>query len=277
MEAIAIKLYVCPNSNTQEQRETAIQAIEDLQQQLAASISMDSSISKKLYGDERYAEFEPTDADLVVAIGGDGSVLRAAQVAYRANCPVLGIRSGRVGFLSALSVEELSTLTPSQLEALPRQERSILEFQWEGETVYALNDLVVAKSNFGETVELEVLVDGNRMNSWCGDGVLFSTPTGSTSYNLSAGGPILMPELDALLITPSCAHSLTARPLVVSDTAEVFLRVIRCGDKGALVVADGATLGNTTKGISLHVAQRKLQFISKENPLTNLNLIIKEY
>lgn len=166
--------------------------------------------------------------DMILALGGDGTVLRAVDLAYERSTPLLGINLGRMGFLTAFGQSEM-------YEALGRvlageyivQQRTLLECSihrpgWE-RTYHALNEIVVGRTTLRRMVRLEVYINGEYFNFYTGDGLIFSTATGSTAYSLSAGGPILEPNLNCILMTPICSHSLMARSVVLAeqDTVEI--------------------------------------------------------
>jgi NAD+ kinase len=174
------------------------------------------------------------DVDLVVVLGGDGTLLSVARALPRP-VPILGVNMGTLGFLTEINRAELY---PSLVRVLAGQyaleERSLLRAELhrdggEPQAYRVLNDAVIAKTALARIIELTLSVDGNLVGQFRADGLIISTPTGSTAYNLSAGGPILFPQLPVAVITPICAHTLSLRPLVVPDTSrvEVTLRTER--------------------------------------------------
>lgn len=166
------------------------------------------------------------DLDLVISLGGDGAMLRASAFAYRADAPVVGVNLGKKGFLTALEMEEMY---PGLEEILQgrylMQERMVLEC-WiregcGGRPLYAVNEVVVGKRELQRMIRLEVEINGNYFHYYAGDGVIFSTPTGSTAYSLSAGGPIVEPILECIILTPVCSHSLVDRSVIISPGSEI--------------------------------------------------------
>lgn len=182
--------------------------------------------------------------NFVVVLGGDGTLLSAARAVAKAGIPVLGVNLGSLGFLTEVPLENLYTTLQSiedsccnletrsmvRCEVL-RQDTSVAQYD-------ALNDVVVGKGTIARLNHCDVYVDHVFVSRYQADSLIVSTPTGSTAYSLAAGGPILMPSVDAFVITPVSAHSLTHRPLVVRDTAEIEI-VVQTGDDEAYLSIDG--------------------------------------
>lgn len=179
-------------------------------------------------------------AELVVALGGDGTLLRAAEHARDADVPLLGVNFGRVGFLAEAEPEDLDAAVTAVLDHSYRvEERLTLDVlvRANGDVVsegWALNDVAVEKTARGRMLELVVEIDGRPLSRWGGDGVVFATPTGSTAYAFSAGGPVVWPEVEALLLVPISAHALFSRPLVTSPDSVLAVEVQEGADRGSL-------------------------------------------
>jgi len=174
----------------------------------------------------------PPDMDLAIVAGGDGTLLSVARAAAPLGIPILGVNLGSLGFLTELQPEEsfhgLQAVLDGNLVVDERQMLRVRPFR-EGKEqpeFALLNDAVIAKSALARMISIELRVDGQRVTTYTSDGLIVSTPTGSTAYNLSAGGPILDPHMQAFVISPICPHSMTYRPLVVpgSVTLEIVLR-----------------------------------------------------
>lgn len=165
--------------------------------------------------------------DFIMVVGGDGTILRIAGQASLYGKPVLGVNCGTVGFMSELEPEELELVKAVKLGRFTLDDRSMLDirvFNVIGELVYstvALNEAVVTKGFFNRVIPLSVIVDGQEVFHFSGDGVIVTTPTGSTAYSLAAGGPILAPSSDCLAVTPICPHSLTVKSFVISENSIV--------------------------------------------------------
>jgi NAD+ kinase len=177
---------------------------------------------------EELPDYNP---DLVIVLGGDGTLLSAARAFARTNVPILSVNLGSLGFLTEIPLAELyATLEAWCDNCATIDERSMmrLELYREGQlfrTWDALNDLVVAKGHIARMAELRVEIDHQFVANFRADGVIVSTPTGSTAYSLAANGPIVMPAIDAMVITPICPHLLTIRPIVVPGDSTITVRV----------------------------------------------------
>jgi NAD+ kinase len=174
----------------------------------------------------------PGQVDLIVVLGGDGTLLSVARVVVGRDVPILGVNLGGLGFLTATTLEALyPTLEVVLRGEYEAEERMVLAATHgrAGETVadyVALNDVVVAKGALGRLIDLEVSVEGQLVTAYRADGLIISTPTGSTAYNLSAAGPILFPTMDAIVLTPISSHALTNRPLVLPGTVSLEVRLL---------------------------------------------------
>ena len=183
-------------------------------------------------------------ADLCVVVGGDGTVLHAGKEAALRGVPVLVLNTGRVGFLAA----HQAPVTASAAELLAsahREKRSLLEVSVvsadgsESAPCYALNEAVISRGEISRIIDIEVAVNGKKIYTVRGDGVIIATPTGSTAYSMSAGGPIVAPEVSSVIVTPICPYTLTARAVVLPDDAEVSTKVVGLGERVAMLTVDG--------------------------------------
>ncbi|MGQ0548848.1 MAG: NAD(+)/NADH kinase [Armatimonadota bacterium] len=181
------------------------------------------------------------DGDLLVVLGGDGTILSAARLAA-GRVPILGVNMGGFGFLAEVALDELpAAIDRVTAGASSIDERAMLSAEIaDGETVrrrcVALNDMVVAKTGVARLVRVATWVNGEHLSTYPADGVIVATPTGSTAYSLSAGGPIVHPQVDVIVVTPICPHTLTARPVVVSGGAAVTVEPLEAGDDTRLSV-----------------------------------------
>src|SRR5512147_2255895 len=194
-------------------------------------------------------------ADLLVVLGGDGTLLAVARAVEERAVPILGINLGTLGFLVEVSVDEmtaaLARALAGEMTIEPRM-RLAVRLVREGRALrswLALNDAVITKGASARIVDLEAHADGQLVTTYHADGLIVSTPTGSTAYSLSAGGPILMPDVPSLLLTPICPHALTQRPLVLPDSAAIEVVVHPRGGEVQLAI-DGQ------EGAPLHEGDR---------------------
>ena len=185
----------------------------------------------------------PAQVDLLLVLGGDGTLLSMARLVGDLGVPILGVNLGGLGFLTALTVDELFPALEAYLDgALVIEERMMLAaaVTREGERLseyVALNDVVITKSAMSRIIRLEVAVDQQLATGYRADGLIISTPTGSTAYCLSAGGPIVFPTMDAMVLTPICSHTLTNRPIVLPAHQRIEVRLLT--DQDVLLTADG--------------------------------------
>jgi len=183
----------------------------------------------------------PVGVEALIGVGGDGTVLRAAGLALTANLPLAGINVGRVGYLAEFEVDEIDALaTAIAADELDVAERMTVEVQAGGERRLAVNDVVAEKVLSQRVVEIGVSINGHHFARYRTDGIIVATPVGSTAYSLSAGGPVVDPELEALILTPVAPHSLLSRSIVVAADAEVRLTVEI--DRPARVNVDGSEM-----------------------------------
>lgn len=184
--------------------------------------------------------------DAMVTLGGDGTLLRGARLLRGAPVPVLGVNLGRVGFLTAALKNEaegaLERLATGRYVTERRRTLQAAIFSARGESValpVALNDVTIHKGGVARLIQLNVQVDGADVGNYSADGLIIATPTGSTAYSLSSGGPIVVPDVEALVITPIAPHTLAVRPLVIPSSAHIRVSSIRPGAEDLLVSVDG--------------------------------------
>ncbi len=183
-------------------------------------------------------------ADVLLVLGGDGTMLNAARLAGERSIPILGVNLGGLGFLTEVRLENLyPSLERVFTNDFVLDERLMLQthVHRHGETVargVVLNDVVISKGTLARMIELRISIQGQFVTNLRGDGVIVTTPTGSTAYSLSAGGPIINPAVQSLMVTPICPHTLTHRPLIVPATAEIEV-TLTSKDDGAMATLDG--------------------------------------
>ena len=203
---------------------------------------------------------EPLDA--LLSLGGDGTLLRGARLACRRGVPILGLNMGRVGFLaSAGSHSGTDALARLSRGAYTIERRLALEARLgDAEPFVAVNDVVVHKGGIARVIRLSVAVDGEAVGPYSADGIIVATPTGSTAYSMSAGGPIVVPGVDALVVTAICPHTLAVRPLVVPSTARITicpLEPLPGPDTDLVVSIDGQVVAHLAPRQELRVARAR--------------------
>ena len=186
----------------------------------------------------------PSLVDLIIVLGGDGTLLSAARLIGDKNVPILGVNLGSLGFLTEVTLDEMyisleqvyrNEFTTSQrlliTACVCREEERIAEY-------CALNDVVINKSALARIIDLRVCINGQYVTTYKADGLIIGTPTGSTAYNLAAGGPIVHPDMRALIMTPICPHTLTNRPTVIPDTSEITI-TLKSENEDVFLTLDG--------------------------------------
>ncbi len=211
-------------------------------------------------------------ADVIICFGGDGTILHMAKLATRHNIPILGVNIGTMGFMAELESTELDQLARlasgdytidnrMMLDVTVHRQRDIIFHE------LSLNDVVITKGSVARIVHLRVQVDGVQAMECGGDGVIVATPTGSTAYNLSAGGPIVEPEARSILITPICAHDIVSRCMVASDKRTVTVELTRNARRNAYLSVDGGkalrlSMGDVT---TIRSSEKQTKLIKLKN------------
>ena len=203
--------------------------------------------------------------DYVMSVGGDGTILRSVNKIGDLSIPIVGLNKGRLGFLANSSLDNAQQV----INGLKNNEynisnRSIIQVEFEGEKKYALNEVTVSRKNTTSLITIEAKLDGQYLNTYWADGLIVSTPTGSTGYSLSCGGPIVLPESKNLVLTPIAPHNLNARPLVISDNKKVEISVNSREDEYLISVDSNIYSISTNLKINLQKATRTLKMIEFE-------------
>lgn len=204
--------------------------------------------------------------DMLVVFGGDGTLLMAARLAMESDVPILGINMGGFGFMTVVNLDEMLDTMEVILGGKYRtSQRMMLSLSVEGTEHPALNDVVINRGDLSRMVNLETFVDGKYLSTFKADGLIISTPTGSTAYSLSSGGPIVMPELNSIIINPICPHTLTNRPIVLPP--ESLIEVVVWTKEGkASVTLDGQDLFILKSGDRVSVRKSKDHINLVESP-----------
>ncbi len=220
-----------------------------------------SSEFREVLDSGEYKLFPPSEvgkkAEILLSFGGDGTLLNSVRILQGREIPVVGVNVGGLGYLTLVGADDLTQRTEDLLKGeFTIEQRMVLEAKVSDRpdlgTWYALNDVVVNKGGYSRMIELEASVDGDFLNRLRADGLIISTPTGSTAYNLSAGGPIIEPMLAGILYVPLNPHSFTNRPLLISDKKKIGIHAIT-GSPELIINVDGRLAGTMFSGETLEV------------------------
>ena len=201
--------------------------------------------------------------DAVIVLGGDGTILQAAEPCGRSAIPVMGINLGKVGFMTEVEAEDMRAACDRLLaDDFETQNRMMMEITVEedgkeGQTFLALNDAVISKPN-AEMITMELYTNGEKVSEYIADGLVISTPTGSTGYSLSAGGPVADPQMELFIATPICAHTLSARPMLLSADKAINARLF--GECTAMITVDGEDKCMIKVGDKVTIKRAKYNF-----------------
>ena len=266
------RVILTPNPYRDKNFQTVKKAMEILTEAgVEARICLPFDVDKSfdLPRDIRFSRLdrEFTNADAIVCFGGDGTILHIAKTATRHNLPVLGVNIGTMGFMAELEGSELSELTRLATDDFTLDKRMMLDVTVfrERDIVYhdiGLNDVAITKGAVARIVHLGVQCDGVEAMEVGGDGLIIATPTGSTAYSLSAGGPIVEPEAHNILITPICAHDVGSRCMVASDKRVINVSLTKNSRRNAFLSVDGG------KSVKLNMGDRAI--IRKSDKFTEL-------
>ena len=216
-------------------KKEAIEASRDLMiwfQARGVEVVLDEALKKSVAGKYKsFSEVDISQLELLVVLGGDGTLLSAARLIRNGNVPILGVNLGGMGFLTAFSLNELYQVLEKFFSGSYETEKRMMLISTivRNDAVLAeylvLNDVVLTKAAIARVIDLETNIDDYYLTSFKADGLIISTPTGSTAYSMSAGGPIVFPSLHAIILTPICSHTLTNRPILVPDSAEITVKI----------------------------------------------------
>jgi NAD+ kinase len=246
------KIAIITNFNIYEKARAALNVAEELVR-LGGEVLLSSVNKDRIFRMHRnrreYVYVSPDEiyaaADCIAVLGGDGTILEVARHASPLGKPLLGINMGRVGYMAEIEPEDLASLSKLINDDYTIDERLMLSVgiftQTGGKRAesYALNDVVISNGSVARIVDLELYEGGEMISGYRADGMIVSTPTGSTAYSMSAGGPIADPHVNCILVTPICPHSLTARPLLFRDDASIEIKNICQREKMLYMTVDG--------------------------------------
>ncbi len=244
------------------------------------------SLGAQIYTNELYRDLAPQHVtllpideiyrtcDCIISLGGDGTLLRAAQSAALAHTPLLGINYGKIGYMAELEYNELELLRYLIEDRFKIEDRSMLRVSVirNGQTIFrslALNDAVISRGAITRLIDMDVIANDQPIAAYSADGLIVSTPTGSTGYSLSAGGPILEPTSTALILTPICPHTLGARPIVFASDSTIKITPINLINKDAHLTVDGYQTLPLCDGDTLEIYRSS--YVTKLIKIKNLN------
>lgn len=260
-------LYARQYRANQDISETLQRLVEFLRiQQIETFLDCDTATSFDLHLPTLLREEMDEKQDLIVVVGGDGSLLSAARMAIKVNVPVIGINRGRLGFLTDISPQEMETELGAVLAGKYSEERRFLLqmriYDDAGITHYqgdALNDIVLSRGNGTHLIAFDVYINQQFVSHYRSDGLILATPTGSTAYALSAGGPIMHPQLNAIVMVPMFSHSLSSRPLVINGEDSVALHISSTNENNLQISCDGHESSLVKPGQRVAVEKNKQQ------------------
>ncbi len=213
-------------------------------------------------------------ADLLLCLGGDGTMLHNSKLAAQNGVPMLGINLGHMGFITELEKEDVERLSDVLEGRYTVENRMMLDYEVfrDGQCIrsgFGLNEAVVARQSPAHSIHLTAYGDNRKISDYSGDGIIIATPTGSTAYSMAAGGPIVEPTAENLLLTPMCAHSLTAKPYVLAGDRHTSVKLVRGDCDEALLLVDGEDCFTLKTGDLVYV--RKSSYVTKLIKLRSLS------
>lgn len=255
-----MKVMICANLDKERSRRAALDACSKLidigfqpliEKQYESAIGFDKAL---------YSETDKliNECDMFMTIGGDGTILKWGQKAAVCGKPLLGINTGRLGFMTSIESDELETLERLRTGNYSISRRMLLDIEYEGKGKFsAINDVVFNKCRYSKLPEFIVSVEEYEVTKIRADGIIFSTPAGSTAYSLSAGGPIISPDAQCIEFTPLCAHSLFGRPMIFSSDSEITVRFSAYENSGVSLSIDGNDDMDFNEGETIKIRRSK--------------------
>jgi NAD+ kinase len=244
-----------------------IERLSDWAKEKNLEVLLEKEVAVKLGAKGYHGDEIGNRVDLAVTMGGDGTLLQAARLMRKCAVPILGVNMGTFGYLTVINLNEMFDALEGVLAGdYQTEERMMLDVtvqddRGESFECSVLNDVVINRGNYSRMVDLETIVDGRYLTTYRADGLIISTPTGSTAYSLSAGGPIVFPVSNTIILNPICPHTLTNRPVILPETA-VLKVMLWTREAGAIMSCDGQVTYNLKPGDAISV--------SKSDCVTNL-------
>jgi len=247
--------------------------VECVLENMAAEKIRERTRVKEIYSREEMARY----VQAIVVLGGDGTLLSIAPSAAKAGIPVVGINLGRLGFLTEIPVDEAFTALEAFLTKKDGfiSRRTMLEVNYQGKQDICLNDVVLNKAALARMIELLIYIDGKEVTKLKGDGLILSSPTGSSAYSLSAGGPIVHPRVETIILTPICPHTLSFRPLLIPAQSVVTIRLLTPEEKVYLTI-DGQRGLALEKNATIETKKSESELILVTSPRRSYYELVKE-
>ena len=261
-----MKLFIYSNDSQNNYVLNTKHIVDIIQNNLSSIPLLSEYTCNKVFGHSLYVG-SPLDADYILSLGGDGTVLKAALLAIKYNKPLIGINTGRLGYLCACNYEDFDKIDISTFNSFPKSTRSLISISYQNKEYVAINDIIIIKGNPGRTIELNVYCNNILKSYIRGDGVCIATPTGSSAYNLSCGGSIINANVDAFAVSPICAHLSNATPMVVAGSDNISIDIINANLNDAIILCDGEKIGTldlNTKRIEIRKAKESFVLLTKK-------------
>ena len=284
-----MKIVVSPNPYRDKQFRNARQAVNILREagaEVVLCLPFDVDKSFEIPADLHFRDIqkEIRTADLLICFGGDGTILHSSKIATEHGIPILGVNIGTMGFIAELEAGEIELLRKIPTGEYSIDERTMLDVTVTGSSRQvllhetALNDAVITKGAIARVVQLGIYCDGIEATSFSGDGVILCTPTGSTAYSMSAGGPIIEPSAKNFLITPICAHAMLAKSIVVAPERVVTVKVGKVGRHNAFLSVDGGRAFRMIVGDEITVkSARKVTKLVRLKDISFFEILNKKF
>ena len=284
-----MKIVVSPNPYRDKQFRNARQAVNILKEagaEVVLCLPFDVDKSFEIPADLHFRDIqkEIRTADLLICFGGDGTILHSSKIATEHGIPILGVNIGTMGFIAELEAGEIELLRKIPTGEYSIDERTMLDVTVTGSSRQvllhetALNDAVITKGAIARVVQLGIYCDGIEATSFSGDGVILCTPTGSTAYSMSAGGPIIEPSAKNFLITPICAHAMLAKSIVVAPERAVTVKVGKVGRHNAFLSVDGGRAFRLNVGDEITVkSARKVTKLVRLKDISFFEILNKKF
>ena len=252
------KLLIIANTSEKRYQESIKEGIFKLNANGFECVLLDEDY-KTLYKKEKNRTDDIENIDYVCSIGGDGSFLFAGKYAIKYDKPIFGINYGQVGYLCVFDKKEIDSITPKRLKGKKITKQTILECSYQRKKYYAINDVIVGKENFGETISLKALLNDEELCAYRGDGIIVSSKTGSSAYNKSCGAPIINKK-GKFIVTAICPSNTSFRYKIIGDNKEIKITLVNKRNKAG-IYCDGKKIGILNSFVTIRKSNKELKAI----------------